>query len=367
MKTTLAATLLTMLLALGSLPACGAEAAAPPHAVPMVHATDLFRPHHDPDDHWDLACVYALAFQGRIDLKGVLIDFPPPALHTDPDVSAVAQLNYLTGQAVPALVGASRTFSRDQARDAALQADLRRIRAVLEILRQSPQPLVLNVVGSTRDIAIAGELEPELFATKCASIYLNAGSGSPDKAKAERLEYNVSLDPASYAAIFRLPCPVYWMPCFEDAGEFHVAEFGTFYQFRQDLVLPHLSDRLQNFFAFMYQRGPQANWLQYVLAPKEAPLLAQQGTLSRNMWCTAGFLHAAGLAVSRDGRILPQAEASDAVFSFDPIRIQCAPNGVTQWAPDATAKNRFIFHVRDLQHYQSAMISALHSLLTQLP
>jgi len=31
---------------------------------PMLHVTDLFRPHIDPDDHWDLACVYALACRG---------------------------------------------------------------------------------------------------------------------------------------------------------------------------------------------------------------------------------------------------------------------------------------------------------------
>ncbi len=29
--------------------------------IPLIHETDLFRPHIDPDDHFDLACVYALA------------------------------------------------------------------------------------------------------------------------------------------------------------------------------------------------------------------------------------------------------------------------------------------------------------------
>jgi hypothetical protein len=33
-------------------------------AIPTLHQTDLFRPHADPDDHWDLACVYALAAHG---------------------------------------------------------------------------------------------------------------------------------------------------------------------------------------------------------------------------------------------------------------------------------------------------------------
>jgi hypothetical protein len=55
----------------------------------MLHVTDLFRPHIDPDDHWDLACAYALAYQDAVDLAGVLIDYPP-AGGRDPDVLGVA-------------------------------------------------------------------------------------------------------------------------------------------------------------------------------------------------------------------------------------------------------------------------------------
>ena len=47
--------------------------------------------------------------------------------------------------------------------------------------------MVISILGSTRDVALAGKLEPQLLATKCAGIYLNAGSGTPDKAKAARL------------------------------------------------------------------------------------------------------------------------------------------------------------------------------------
>ena len=43
----------------------------------LLHATDLFRPHADPDDHFDLATVFSLAFQDRIDLLAVMIDHPP--------------------------------------------------------------------------------------------------------------------------------------------------------------------------------------------------------------------------------------------------------------------------------------------------
>ena len=52
------------------------EAKGPRGKIPVLHATDLFRPHVDPDDHWDLACMYALAHKEDIDLKAVVIDFP---------------------------------------------------------------------------------------------------------------------------------------------------------------------------------------------------------------------------------------------------------------------------------------------------
>ena len=37
--------------------------------IAVLHETDLFRPHGDPDDHWDLACEYALAKVGAIDRR----------------------------------------------------------------------------------------------------------------------------------------------------------------------------------------------------------------------------------------------------------------------------------------------------------
>jgi hypothetical protein len=85
------------------------------------------------------------------------------------------------------------------------------------------------------------------------------------------------------------------------------------------------------------------------------------------MWCTGGFLHAAGLTVTRQGRIAPIPECADPVFTFDPVRIACSPEGVTAWQPDPESKRRFIFHVRDQAQYPAAMTAALKALVTELP
>jgi len=176
---------------------------------PVLHVTDLFRPHMDPDDHWDLACVYALVYRGDIDLAGVLIDHPPDnSGGRNPDTAAVAQMNFIAGTAVPVTVGSSLPLrSRSDIQTYALPTDHHGVKLILDVLRQSSQPVVINILGQSRDVAIAGRKAPDLFASKCAAIYLNAGTGSPDMSPKSKLEYNVTLDRFSYAAIFDLPCP----------------------------------------------------------------------------------------------------------------------------------------------------------------
>ena len=157
------------------------------------------------------------------------------------------------------------------------------------------------------------------------------------------------------------------MPCFEDMENRRkqsIREYGTHYEFRQDQILPHLSPSVQNFFAYMFGKYTDHNWLHYLKGPKDQALLSKVGGMIRHMWCTAGFFHAAGYTVSTEGKILPFNEKSDQpVFTFDPIKIACADNGVTKWTPDDSSKRRFIFHVRDVDHYQSAVTTAMKSLL----
>lgn len=345
----------------------------------MIHVTDLFRPYADPDDHWDLACVYALALRGDVELLAVMIDSPPRPEY-DPDVQAVAQMNYLAGVSAPVIVGSPRWIEPQDVDRPENRAVLGGMRALLELLRKSPRPVVINILGSSRDVALAGKLEPTLFAEKCAGIYLNAGSGTPDKALAARLEYNVALDPASYGDIFSLPCPVYWMPCFEVAsgpnGEPPVAgPHGTYYQFQQKEIVPRLAPRVQNYFAFVFKQGvPERarqkpadaltpNWWHYLEGPNDAEFLARVGELQRNMWCTGGFLHAAGLSVDREGKLATAAEIDSPVFGFDPVDVRCDANGITNWSANPQSPRRHLFTMRDEKRYGPAMTAAMRTLL----
>lgn len=338
--------------------------------IPIIHQTDLFRPHNDPDDHWDLACVYALARAGDVDLKSIIIDYPPPHHRGDPDVLAVAQMNYLTGLHVPLGIGsASATMGSDDNRERSLREDASGAGMILNTLKNSPAPVMITIAGSCRDVASAASRAPQLFREKCGGIYLNAGTGSRHVEAVAELEYNVRLDPLAFSAIFAIPCPIYWIPCFEViTSQLQVSEFGSWYDFLQADILMQLSDGVQKYFAYALGKTQDSNWLEYIHKERDQELLARQGQIRRNVWCTGGFFHAAGKSITSEGKILPRDQAGDEpVFAFDPITVQCDADGITKWSPAAEPTTQFIFRVSDVENYGKAMTAAMKALLRTLP
>ena len=352
---------------------CWQDSLAKSDATPVLHITDLFRPYNDPDDHWDLAVDFTLDYLGDIDLAGVLIDFPPVSEKKyQPDKLAAALMNEITQNKVDAGIGSPEPFS--PASDSTKQQTpekLPGVRFIKEKLERSKQKAVIHILGSCRDVAWAAKLHPELFAKKCKAVYLNAGTGSPMRENAVKLEYNVSLEAPAYSEIFQIPCPVYWMPCFEEMGnqeEQPVRDYGTHYHFLQKEILPFLSGNVQDFFAYLFGRFTEQTLPLKMKAEQRKELLQQAGDAIRHMWCTAGFLHAAGYGVDREGALLERSDGEGkSVFSFDPVRIRCDEKGVTEWTPDAKAATRFIFHVRDRENYARAMTQAMKTLLMKLP
>jgi hypothetical protein len=215
--------------------------------------------------------------------------------------------------------------------------------------------------------------EPRLFAEKCAGVYVNAGTGSQNPAEQSidgNVEWNVSLNRGAYATVFELPCPIYWMPCFYDFSKTDViaGEYGTYWSFRQEEVLPYLSDSLQAFFAYVLSKESGTNWLSYLLDPNSKKAAQKYLEEKRGMYCTAGFLHVAGKTVTSDGEVVPlQAAKEAAAYHFVPIDVHCDANGITQWRKADEPTTRYIFRVRDKDRYAKAMIKALKSVLLELP
>src|SRR2546430_17233416 len=81
--------------------------------VSLWHPTALSPPPADPDDHFDLATAFALAAEGSVDLRGVVIDHPPTVYpFGDPAGMSVAQLNRIAGTAVPVVTGSGQPMKR---------------------------------------------------------------------------------------------------------------------------------------------------------------------------------------------------------------------------------------------------------------
>ena len=344
---------------------------------PLVHLTDLYRPHDDPDDHWDLATAYAMTSRGDLDLLGILTDNPAnlPSLYKDacsPDVAAVAQLNYLTDRAVPVTTGTIwPSKPGEKIREDNLPKDLNGVTMLLDILRRSPRPVAITVVGSCQDVAIAGKKEPQLFSEKCAGIYLSAGCGSPNpelQKLGDEVEWNVHLNRGAYATVFELPCSIYWLPCFNTFANTAVAgEYGAAWSFQQKEVLSHLSTRAQVYFAYVLSKESGVNWLSYLLDSRNKSMAEKYYDEIRGMYSTASFVHAAGKTVTREGELVSLDAAGDsAVYEFIPIEVRCDESGITEWQKAKGPANRHLFHIRDMERYPKAMAIALRSVLLEL-
>ena len=60
----------TLFAVVGGWPTLGAPADSG-RTVPVIYCTDLFHPHVDPDDHFDLATLYAMP---ELEIKGIVLD-----------------------------------------------------------------------------------------------------------------------------------------------------------------------------------------------------------------------------------------------------------------------------------------------------
>jgi len=212
-------------------------------------------------------------------------------------------------------------------------------------------------------VALAGKLEPKLFAEKCAGIYLNAGFGDAGQNLAERLEYNVALDPLSYSAIFALPCPVFWMPCFEVApgqqNEPPVAgPYGTYYRFEQKEICRIFPPEPKIILRTCSNRAIRNGHIKK--RPKRcAPIgcTIWKDPATRNSFpakaissgicgVRAGF-PCRGLERRQRGKASTLGRRKSPAFTFDPVQVKCNAEGITTWSPDPQSHSRFLFHVRD--------------------
>lgn len=346
--------------------------------IPILHTTDLHHPPIDPDDHVDLLTAYALP---ELDLRGVVLDVTgdPATSSWEPGLVPLAQLNYLTGRAVPVAISpiAPLASPEDDCRERPLREQAG-VRLLLDVLRRSDEPVVVSVVGSCRTVAAAFNREPALLRAKVRAVLANIGALWPSVA-----DYNVGLDAAAWIRLLRSGLRIDWFPCVVDANDFEVEDPEAqrrlaFFAAPQRRLFADIAPSLKAWLIHSYTGNLRGDILR--------PLHAQRGqpdkcgriwqTLlgaRRELWSPASLVMAAGRGLARtaDGwRFVATADAAPAgdreTLELDHVAVDVDDRGITSWRPAGPDSPVRMFRRDPGPRYAQAMTEALNALLRSL-
>jgi len=340
--------------------------------IPLVHITDLYHPPQDPDDHIDLATIVALS---EYDLRGVILDVtqkfldPAPAgfdVSRDPGFVPVLQLSHIIGRAIPAAAGPRAPLSGpdDDVTDRP-QSEQAGIQLLLDILEDSPEPVVLSLVGSGRVAAAAFNRAPELLRRKTRSILLNAGSTDGKKR-----EWNVGLDAAAYIGLWKSRLPIHWFPCATEKSAFDPDhERGTYWKTSHAALFGSLSPAMRSWFFYAFSGANGGDVIRAMSQDVESEPWEKLLRESRNLWSTASLVMAAGRVLARTSSgwrfVFPSDAGGAEVWSWrlDPIEATVNEHAEVQWKPADRDSRTFIFGRRKGPRFGDAMAEALGTLL----
>jgi hypothetical protein len=325
--------------------------------IPFIYSTDLFQPPDDPDDHYDLAILSCLE---ELELKAFIFDLASPKRNAEEiGKTALEQISKITGQPVPPYKIGLRYPLRspeDQALDQPEQFQ-EGVQLILATLQNSKEPVVMFLVGSCRDFAVAFNRQPDLLRKKVKAVYVNAGNGPGGN----QTEWNVKLDPNAYIGLMNSGLPIYWCPCFSyHDGKNTPKEvlagkvYSTYFIVpNQAKLLESSRKELKNFFAYALNRSYEEPLSFLEKEPQPLP------ESSRNMWCTGPFLHAAGRKIYPTGErqwvaYTPEKAISLGitvspvdVFKFEPILLESATEKIKTESVSETNPCQFLGSTQD--------------------
>jgi len=336
-------------------------------SVPVIYCTDLFHPHDDPDDHFDLATLCAMP---ELDIKGVVLDQGRKQLER-PGRIPVSQMNRITGRKVPAVIGLCDPLKGpdDKALDQPAQFQ-GAVELILQTLRASAKPVCIATAGSVRDVVCAFNREPGLFQTNVAMVLAFIGEASDAKFQ----EYNVGLDPQAFVGLMRSGLPVYWVPCF-DGGLWQNRGHASFWRVSQRTLLARAAPEVIQYFIYAVEKET-AEPLAFLSRPVEPERQARLFAGTRNLWCAAVLGVMSGREVVFDGgkwaSVLPQSSRAAAVagrkslFGFSEVEASVSDAGVVSYGKGPGSHKVRRFEVRDSVQYERGMVEATASLLSTL-
>lgn len=323
------------------------SAAAAP--IPVIYSTDLMHPHVDPDDHFDLACLYALP---EADVRAIILDQGSDQAQR-PGFKPVWQMNYLTGRHVPAAIGLRDKLKTpdDHALDQPAEYQ-NGVNLILQTLQDARERVAIQFVGSARDVVAAYNREPELFRQKVRSIHGFIGEGS---VPAHR-EWNVNLDPQAFVGLMRADLPFYWIPCF-DGGAWANQGHASFWRITHGQVLAKTAPPLQRYFLYMLRHATN-DPIAYLAQPTSAEDRAWMMGGQRNLWCGALL----GLALGR-----PLLHEGSEVVGFAPVEVSVDDQTVVRLGKAPGSRSVLRFEIKDRARFAEEATRATAQLLESFP
>ncbi|MFH1941359.1 MAG: nucleoside hydrolase [bacterium] len=330
--------------------------------VPVIYCTDLFHPHDDPDDHFDLASLFSL---DELDIRGIVLD-QGNKQKKSPGRIPVEQMNVLTGRHVPWAVGLAEPLKHpnDTAFNQAVEYQSG-IDLLLKTLEDSQDPVTIITVGSLRDVAAAFNREPEMFRQRVSRLMIFIGEAS-----AGTLEWNVGLDPNGFIRMMNSGLPVWWVPCF-DGGNFKNRGNASFWRAEHADLLKYASDRVMNYFIYALQKKNSPNHLEILDGDVDESDRKRVLSEKRNLWCAAVFTEAPGRKIiEREGEWvsvpsahLKKGDRDCEVFRFVPVSLFVNDEAQVVYEESSRSHRIMRFQIVNTDSYPEIMTSVTSRLI----
>lgn len=366
--------LVVLLIPAGEL--CAAE---PAHRVPLIDVTDLYHPHQDVGDNFDILAAYGLP---ELNLKAVILDVTEKWRRDrggqDAGFIPVLQLNAIFDRDVPCATTpylAMKTVD-DKMLDAP-RFQQHGIELLLKTLRESAEPVHIVSFGSARAIAAAYNREPALVENKLARLHLCAGGSSPPAPNYR--EWNVELDPLAIVCLLRTKLPIALYPDAannaKDKGynvfspAFSYDEHNTYWKLPNLQFITQMDPPLRRYLEYAFNRSSRVDFLRAMEVdgpPLDEKLLAKE----HYVWETAVWIFLSGrkLVKRADGscRIVAAREVQpfDKVLPNElrPCIVTVRDDGIYEYRETSGPSNFSVYYRGDPRENEAALREALPAL-----
>ncbi len=357
--------------------------------LPVIDVTDLYHPHQDEGDNFDILAAYALP---EIDLRAVVLDctepfrqpvaldpgpglWPDPRGPRDPGFIPILQLNYIFNRNVPCGVGPfTRMTSPADRMEGVPGFQQQGIELILRTLEASAEPVQINIFSSARAVAAAYNRAPDLCRKKIRLISLCAGASGSDF-----LEWNVALDRHAIVCLLRSDLPI---AIFSDAsGEnqdpqnpmgnaFSYDPHNTYWRMPDLQFIRGMEPRLRRYLDYAFGRCQRIDFLRCMDEDLPAELTEARYRDVYRIWETAVWIHASGRKLVRrsDGthRILPPAEVDGSDVELPnrllPCKVDVRDDGIYRVAETPVTDNRWFYDRGDPWENERALRDAMPAL-----